>query len=531
MSATTAPDRPALLRADFTWLESGRAGDAEALGRDLLRHDDADIEALLPTGLALGLRGHAGRAAPLLDRVANARPNAAHPCRDLATVLPQLGRPEAIGLQYAAALAHAPADSKLRYAYADHLHEAGETRLAVEILAEALHRQPDFDVAHNLIGVALYDLGRLDDAIIHFRRATEIDRQVAVGWANLGMALKTQSRFDPALDAYDRAVALSPGDPQIRLNRAIALLRASRMAEAWPDYENRLRMQGQRATLDPARLLPDLATLPDLAGRIILLTYEEGFGDTLQFLRYAPLLAARGARVLAAVPGALTRLLAGAPGLSAIVPPCAPLPPHDHHCPFFSLPRAFGTDISTIPADIPYLHTDLALAAHWAAHLPPPERPRIGLVWAGQARPWLPGFTALDRRRSMALADLAPLAALPDLAFISRQKGPAAAEPAPPALALANPMHDVADFADTAAIIENLDLVLSVDTAVAHLAAALGKPVFLLDRYDSCWRWLAGREDSPWYPTLRIFRQQRMGIWEDVLPRIVQALRERFPSA
>jgi tetratricopeptide (TPR) repeat protein len=519
LTMTAPPDRMAMLRAGFDCLDRACFGDAEALGRDLLRHRAGDVEALLLTGLAIGARGHAHRAAPMLDLVAQARPDVAHPCRDLAGILQRLGRCEDIVAQYRESLLIAPDDIRLRYAFADYLHEAGQPQDAADILAVALRKRPDFDVGHNLMGIALYDLGRIEEAMAHFRHAIAIDPQAAMGWANLGMALKTESRFEEAFDAYNHAIACSPDDPQIQLNRAIALLRAGRMAEAWPDYECRLRVQGQANPLPHERLLPDLSSLPDLTGRTVLVTHEEGFGDTLQFLRYVPLLAVRGAKVLVWVPKELNRLLASQPGPATVLPPGAPIPPHDFHCPFFSLPRAFGTDLGTIPSATPYLHADAALAAHWEALLPAPGRRRVGLVWAGQARPWLPGFAALDRRRSMKLAEFAPLAAIAGANFISLQKGPSAAEPPPPGLALHDPMPGVTDFADTAAIIANLDLVVSVDTSVAHLAAAMGKPILLLDRYDSCWRWLSGREDSPWYPSLRILRQSRMGVWDDVIAR------------
>jgi hypothetical protein len=340
--------------------------------------------------------------------------------------------------------------------------------------------------------------------------------------ANLGMALKTQGQFDAAIDAYDRALARSPDDPQIRLNRAIALLRAGRLREAWPDYECRLRLPGQPPPVASSPILPCLSALGEVAGLRILVTHEEGFGDTLQFVRYVPLLVARGAIVRAVLPQPLRRLLAGQLDL---LPDGATLPPHDYHCPFFSLPRVFETELDTIPAAAAYLAAPPGLAEYWAPRLPPPRGLRVGLVWAGQARPWLPGFIGLDRRRSLSLAALAPLAGIADIDLISLQKGPASAQPVPPGLTVHDLTADITDFADTAGIIANLDVVVSVDTAVAHLGAAMGKPVFLLDRADSCWRWFSGRDDSPWYPSLTIFRQPTMGEWAPVVSSVADALR------
>jgi hypothetical protein len=260
----------------------------------------------------------------------------------------------------------------------------------------------------------------------------------------------------------------------------------------------------------------------------VLLTHEQGFGDTLQFCRYIPLLAARGARIVLAVPPPLQRLLGTLQGVSEMVPTDSKLPPYHWHCPMMSLPRVFGTTLETIPAAIPYLTADPALVEDWAARLPPRRGVRVGLVWAGQARPWLPGFTTLDTRRSTSLARFAPFGAIEGVQFISLQAGTSASEARtpPPGLVLHDPMPSVTDFADTAAIIANLDLVISVDTSVVHLAGALGKPVFLLDRYDNCWRWLSGRTDSPWYPRLRIFRQTRIGDWAPVMQQAAAALAE-----
>ena len=269
--------------------------------------------------------------------------------------------------------------------------------------------------------MALIDLGDMAGAIGAFREAVEHAPDDAAAWANLGLALKIEGRFEECFAAYDKALAQAPQDAQIRLNRAVALLRAGRMAEAWPDYESRLAL-GQGPRLPMATLLPALAAEPDLAGRTVLAWHEEGFGDTLQFARYLPLLAARGARVLAWVPLELQRLMRTLDGVAAVLGPPDAAPEFDWHVPFFSLPRVFGTTLATIPATAPYLHADPAAAAA-RARLLAGGGLRVGLVWAGQARPWLPGFSALDRRRSMDLAALAPLADIPGFPLYRSRKG------------------------------------------------------------------------------------------------------------
>ena len=265
----------------------------------------------------------------------------------------------------------------------------------------------------------------------------------------------------------------------------------------------------------------------------MLLTHEAGYGDTLQFCRYVPLLAARGARIVLAVRRRCNGCWAGCRASEGCVAANAALPDYDWHCPMMSLPSVFATTLETIPAEVPYITADPAMVADWAARLPAAPGLRVGLVWAGQARPWLPGFATVDTRRSTSLAQFAPLGAVEGVRFVSLQAdapGSEARDP-PPGLALHDPMASVTDFADTAAIVANLDLVVSVDTSVAHLAGALGKPVFLLDRYDNCWRWLSGRSDSPWYPTLRIFRQTKIGDWAPVMRQAAAALAEVAAAA
>jgi hypothetical protein len=371
--------------------------------------------------------------------------------------------------------------------------------------------------------MALASLGRTEAAIAQLHDATLRDPSRAGTWSNLGLLLKDDGRFDEALAAYDTALTLAPADARIRVNRVVALLRAGRWTEAWPDYEWRL-MLADHAVRMP-RLLPALSSLPDLTGRTIVAVHEDGFGDTLHFARYLPLLAERGARVIVSVPPPLHRVMRAVPGVAAIHDPDDALPDYDFYCPFFSLPRAFETTPETIPASTPWLHADPALTQLWNTRLPS-GAVRVGLVWAGQARPALDGFVTLDGRRSLPLAMLAPFAAIPGVVFVSLQHGPEASQAAtpPPGMTLFDPMPLVTDFADTAAIVANLDLVISVDTSAAHLAGGLGTPVFLLDRYDHCWRWLSGRADSPWYPAMRIFRQARIGEWAAVLELAVTAL-------
>lgn len=337
------------------------------------------------------------------------------------------------------------------------------------------------------------------------------------------MMLKIEGRFGNSLAAYDRALACSGNDPRIKVNRCITLLKAGLWEDGWRDYEARFDRPGH-APISQAPPLPQIGPETRFDGERVLVWHEEGFGDTLQFARYLPLLAERGAGVIASVPAPLVRLLRGIPGITVVQAGEAALPPHDLQSSFLSLPRAFGATTRNVPGT-PWLAADPELAAAWAARLPR-DGLRAGLVWSGHARPWLHGFASVDRRRSAGLAAFAPLAMVRDVRFVSLQAGTSASQGQDPpvGMELTDPMEAVHDFADTAAVIANLDVVISVDTSVAHLAGAMGKPVFLLDRYDNCWRWLHTRTDTPWYPSMTIFRQPRPGDWASVMHRVATAL-------
>ena len=278
---------------------------------------------------------------------------------------------------------------------------------------------------------------------------------------------------------------------------------------------------------------PNPAALPltdvlEARERVVLVRAEQGFGDMLQFCRYVPHLADLGARVVLEVPTPLRRLMGGLDGVDRVVAAGEALPWFDRHCRLMSLPRLFGTRLETIPDQVPYLRAEPALVEQWRARLSGLRGRRIGLVWAGGMRIDKPHAAAIDRRRSIPFALLAPLASAPGCGFVSLRVGdtaPVDGPEAPRADWLLDVSDGITDFADTAALIETLDLVIAVDTAVAHLAGALGKPVWLLNRFDSCWRWLRDREDSPWYPGLRQFRQTTPGDWDGVIARVVAALR------
>jgi Flp pilus assembly protein TadD len=392
-------------------------------------------------------------------------------------------------------------------------------------------------------------LGRTAEAIKALRKAVALDPNVPEAWSNLGNEFRNDLKFDQAIECYQRALRLRPVFADAQCNLGVALQETEpTLAGAVAAYEKAIAMQGDFAmahwNLGFALLLlgdygrglaeyewrfkTETIVAPrnfpqpqwngtDLAGQRILLHAEQGFGDTIHMARYAPMVAQRGGKVILECPAPLMRLLRNLAGLTQIISTGEPLPPFDVHCPLMTLPLIFKTTPATIPANVPYLHSDPQLVEQWAVRLPPDRKsPRIGLAWAGRPE------NKNDRNRSMRLDQFAPLSAVKHARFVTLQLGPPAAQARrPPAgMELIDHTAELHDFTDTAAMLANLDLIITVDTAVAHLAGALARPAWVLLPYMPDWRWMLDRSDSPWYPTLRLFRQKTRGDWVEVMERI-----------
>jgi tetratricopeptide (TPR) repeat protein len=400
------------------------------------------------------------------------------------------------------------------------LHETGQIDEAIECYQKAMASRPDYAEAHNNLGNALRSKWKLDEAIAAYARALSLQPDYPDAWNNLGNALYAAARFDEAQTAYERALRLQPDFPLAHWNRALVLLLKGDYRQGWAEWEWRWRsseFQPYRRSFPQPRWGGE-----SLNGRRILLYAEQGFGDTLHFVRYAPLLAGQGGRVVLQCQPELVRLLRRMPGIERVVSTDELPPDFDVHCPLLSVPGLVNTMPETIPASVPYLSADEAQAEQWRARIAAQARAdtklKVGLSWGGRPLP--------DPGRSVPLSALAPLAEVSGVWFISLQKGDAAKEAdAPPAgMRLANWTQDLLDFSDTAALIANLDLVITIDSAVAHLAGAMGKPVMLMLPFSADWRWMLGRSDSPWYPTMRLFRQTRAGDWSTCINQIAQAL-------
>lgn len=395
------------------------------------------------------------------------------------------------------------------------LRRQGKRKAAVACYRRAVAIALDDPSHHSNLGNVLRDLGLTEEAERHSARAVALAPDNAGAHHNYGLILQDLGRHEEAIAEFDKAIQLDPTNVNFRWDRALNLLMAGDLARGFAEYEVRWKLPQN----SPPNIAASEWTGEALDGKTILLWSEQGFGDTLQFVRYAPLVKALGAGqvVLLAQP-ALVRLLAGAPGLDSVVTEGAPHPRFDCHAALLSLPRLFGTTLETIPAECPYLK----VPAGAEARLRRPDRARlaVGICWAGK-----PSHKN-DLNRSTGIEPFLALMDEPDIAFYSLQKGPRAADLVSTGVAalVEDLSGRIDDFADTARFIQQLDLVITVDTAVAHLAGALGIPVWVAIPAAIDWRWMRGRSDSPWYPSMRLFRQPRAGDWSAPFAEMKAAL-------
>ncbi len=398
---------------------------------------------------------------------------------------------------------------------------------ALACYPRAIAQAPDYAEAHDNMGCALVMSGRPEEALPWHRRAIALKRDFALAHERLGVALVSLNRHEEGLRSLREVLALDPEAAKARTNEACALLALGRYTPGWKAYEARLdaSLYKQPAVRRHADH-PRWTGRGKLAGKRLLLYAEQGLGDTLQFVRYAPLMAERGASILLEVHTPLVKLFQGLGCVDAVVELGAPPPEYDLQCPLMSLPMACRTTLETVPAEVPYLAAPADRLTHWRKYLGQPPRGRngrkrrVGLVWSGN-----PDHTH-DRLRSMPLARLAPLLARTDLEFhvVQAQVRPADRDVLDAMPEIRDHSRALGDFTDTAALLSLMDLVISVDTSVAHLAGALARPTWLMLAFSAEWRWLVGRTDSPWYPTMRLFRQSQPGVWDDVLAAVMDAL-------
>lgn len=397
----------------------------------------------------------------------------------------------------------------------------GNSQQGIELMEQALAIDPGLASAHLNRANALKRVGRYQDALAGYTAALQLKPDYPMAHSNRGATLETQGRYTEAMAAYDQALELDPTYADARWNKAALCLLLGDFDRGWPLFESRWNVAAHGLGLRGLTQPQWLGDAP-LAGQTLLIHAEQGLGDTIQFCRLALETRAKGAKVVLEVPSALKCLLGSLHPDISVIAQGEPLPPFDLHCPIASLPLALRLQLGTIPAPRAYLHATESRCQAWSDRLGPRERLRVGLVWSGN-----PAHLN-DQSRSLPLAEL--LAALPKTCdFFSLQKE---VRPSDAALLQANPHirhwgSELTDFGDTAALCEHMDLVISVDTSVAHLAAAIGRPTWVLLPAHPDWRWLLGRDDSPWYPTVRLFRQQMLGQWGGALERMTAALLRR----
>ena len=501
-------------------LAAGRLQDAAQSCQQILgaAPNHADTMSLL--AMATLRMGQPQTATEWLNRAMQQKPGAAAGYLvNCALTLLELGHPEPALEASRDALARKPGYAEALQAEGHALSDLGQMEEATAAYREALRLKPSLHDIQNNLALTLRALSRLDEAEPWFRQAAAREPRDPILRANHASLLKDLGRLDEAEAAYSTALQLSrPGTPveaMVRYNLGILLLLAGRLAEGWPEYDWRFA-----AGIVPPRNFPQpLWAGEPLQGRTLLVHAEQGHGDAIQMARYVPMIAERGGKLVLQAARPLLRLLSRT-GVEVIETGEA-LPPFDLQCPLMSLPRAFATTLETIPATMPYLTADPVRTAHWRNRVDELPGLRVGLAWAGN-----PLDTTMDRRRSVPFDRLEPLAGLAGISFVSLQKDIPASRLQSSALGrqLHNWTDELHDFAETACLIEALDLVIGVDTAVIHLAGALGRPVWLLNRADTDWRWLLGRDDSPWYPTLRQFRQPGAGDWDSVVLAVREAL-------
>jgi tetratricopeptide (TPR) repeat protein len=500
-------DIEGMLAAALAHHDAGRGAEAEVLCRTILQVEPqiAATEHLLGT-IALQ-SGHVEAArGRFMKALALARDVALYH-RSLGDVETRLGRYDEALASYGQVLVLDPADLLVH----DRLSTLARHR-PLPVLAfyrEAAEQAQDDAGLQFRYANALFHADRSAEAVPVYRRTLALVPDRVAALDNLGLALSDLGQLDEAIACLRRSIELQPEAPNSHNNLALALLLKGDYAAAWPHHE-----YGRPPATPRACPLWDGGLL---GGARILLHAEQGFGDTLQFVRYAPLVAARGGKVVLEVQPSLVRLLASLPGVSRIVTAGTAVADVACHSPLFSLPHIFRTGVATIPAVVPYVAAPPDRTP-WGQRIPGFLSRRVGLAWQGQKA------HRRDRDRSLPLEALAPLAAVSGVSFYSVQKqGP---EGVPPAgLHIEDLSDGFEDFGDTAAAIKRLDLVITVDTSIAHLAGALGKPVWILLAHTPDWRWLLERTDSPWYPTARLFRQPRAGDWASVLHQVAEALR------
>lgn len=500
-------------------LQHHRAGDlprAEQAYRQALQIDPQSANAWCLLGAVCLALGRTSEAVDDFQHALRLQPEYVEACCNLGVALTELGRLSEAAEVLRQALRLRPSYAEALNNLGSVLRDMGELEPAIENFRQAIAIKPDYAEAHNNLGVALTDFGRPEEAVACLATAIRLKPDYATAHMSLANALRDQGALDQAVASYAEALRLAPQYAEAHFNRSLILLIQGEYAEAWPEYEWRWRCKGfprppfREALWDGA----------PLAGRTILVHAEQGLGDTIQFLRFLPQVVERGGRVILRCPEPLVELAARSPGVDQVLNHDEPPPRFDVQVPLLSLARIFGVTLENLPADVPYLFPDPELVSRWKRELAAYDGLKVGIAWQGN-----PKYGG-DRRRSFPLSQLERVARVEGVHLFSLQKGFGAEQVE--GLRGRFRVHELTSRAEglheTAAVVANLDLVISPNTAIAHLAGALGRPTWVALPNLLEWRWLVNREESPWYPTARLFRQQSSDDWNEVFERMAQAL-------
>jgi Flp pilus assembly protein TadD len=467
------------------------------------------MQATIEQAMALAVRHHQagrlGEAQSLYRQVLAYQPDHPHALQLLGVVTHQLGQSDAAIDLLRRAIAIEPREARYHFNLANVFHDRRQVDDAIAAYREACRLDPQFTAAHRKLAVELLHSGRAREAAVAFESVAKLEPHSAHAQNDLGVALVAAGLLDRSTTAFRAAIRLDPNHAEAHNGLGGNLLLQGDFELGWPEYEWRWR--GQGATSTPPNFQQPQWRGENVEGKTILLHADQGFGDSIQFVRYIPLVAAGGATILLQCPPELRRLFQSVPGIHEMFLPGQILRKFDFHCPLASLPLAFGTTIQSIPATVPYISA--------AARTDLPSGFKVGIAWSGRPA------HANDANRSIPIKQFEPLSIVQNVALHSVQKD---SPPSDTAFELIDHSKELTDFADTASLIAALDLVISADTAVAHLAGAMGKPTWLLLPYSPDWRWLLNRDDSPWYPTMRLFRQPVPGDWQSVIQRVADEL-------
>ncbi len=491
-----------------------RYDEAEACFQEVLRREPGNALAHNNRGNIHKQRQQLEQAAACYRQALHHQPGYAAAYRNLGSVLRDLGRRDEATAAFQQAVRLAPDDAGSHTNLGLLLAEAGRFEAALACYRRALALRPNDPTTLNNQGIALKELGRLDEAEAAYGQALALEPDYAEAHCNRAWVWVARNRHAEAVEHFTEALRHQPDFAEIHFSRALAWLALGDFERGWTEHEWRWRQKHSRERTFPQ---PRWDGGP-LAGRTIFLYLDQGLGDTIQFIRFAPLLQQRGATVLVQCQAPLVRLLRSCAGIDRVLGPDEPLPPFDVHLPLMSLPWRLGTTLATIPAAVPYLSADPGQVEQWRQSLAGGPELKVGLVWQGNP------INPADRHRSVALARFAPLARVAGVRLFSLQKGAGSEQLAAAPFAVTDLGSRLGDLADTAAVVRNLDLVIGVDTAVMHLAGALAVQAWVAVTYAAEWRWLVGRADSPWYPHLRLFRQKEPGNWDELFGRMAGEL-------